>query len=429
MNWTKIVKAILVDKIFFCSWIDKLPLITQELPLLGILSGAEAVFKRYGRLPTIDELRYNLTNSDLADVVKEKALTYLADAEKVTLEDNDINALDAILAREITQRGIEKFTLDVAQNINTLEYEQVYDKLKNFSAEYRPFGSDTLGVDLANLPRTLSMIKYHEGEKIPSGLDAQDDALYGGFGVKELTCYMAHSGKGKTALLVNAMYGAMLNGANVLYVSLEMSERDILRRFYRRVTYKSKHEFHSDEKQWTKHIDKFFKLTKSVGRVIYYPTGTCSAFDIEVLLDKLKNIHNFEPKLLIIDHLDLVKPPKVNYRTETHTSLKLITDAVRNIALTRNIAVVTATQATRASFSKVKLTQADIGDSYGKVQSSDVVIALCQTEEELENKRMRLVLVKNRDYVGGKEVEVYIDLDKMLVTDLTFARQAGWITV
>jgi hypothetical protein len=89
--------------------------------------------------------------------------------------------------------------------------------------------------------------------------------------------------------------------------------------------------------------------------------------------------------------------------------------------------MVTATQATKASFDKVKLTQSDIGESYGKIQSSDVVIALCQTEDELANHRMRLTFVKNRDYVGGREVETYIDLDKMLLCDLSFAQANGWI--
>jgi replicative DNA helicase len=238
---------------------------------------------------------------------------------------------------------------------------------------------------------------------------------------------MAHSGKGKSIFLVNLLYGALLNGFDAVYFSLEMSERDILRRFYRRVTYKTKTELYDDDKKWSHTIERFFKLTKSAGRVLYYPTGTISVFDIEIALDRLRDLHGFEPKLIVVDYLDLVKPPKVGYKVENYIALQHLTDSLRNIALTRNIAVVTATQSTRASFNKVKLTQADMGDSYGKVKSSDVVVALCQTDEELANNRMRLVFAKNRDYLPGREIELYCDLDRMLFCDLAFAKANGWI--
>jgi hypothetical protein len=68
-----------------------------------------------------------------------------------------------------------------------------------------------------------------------------------------------------------------------------------------------------------------------------------------------------------------------------------------------------------------------MGNSYEKVKISDVVVALCQTDEELVNHRMRLVFAKNRDNLPGREIEVYVDLDKMLFTDLVFAKANGWI--
>jgi replicative DNA helicase len=271
------------------------------------------------------------------------------------------------------------------------------------------------------------MIKYREGEKIPTGIESFDHILYGGLGVNELLTVMAHSGRGKTAVLVNLFYGALLNGIDAVYFSLEMSQRDILRRFYRRVTYKTKQEFHEDEKKWASVIERFFRLTKSAGRILYYPTGTIGTFDIEIALDRLRDLYGFEPKLVIVDHLELLKAPKLGYGMERYAVLKIITDSLRNIALTRNIAMVTATQATKASFDKIKLTQTDIGESYGKIQSSDVVIALCQTAEEVANNRMRLTIVKNRDYISGREIETYIDLDRMLLTDIEFAKANGWI--
>ena len=61
------------------------------------------------------------------------------------------------------------------------------------------------------------------------------------------------------------------------------------------------------------------------------------------------------------------------------------------------------------------------------LQSSDVVISINQTAEELENKRMRLCVLKNRDYYRGLEIELYNDLDMMLLCDLIYAQHNGWL--
>jgi len=426
MNWTIIIKALLTNKIFFLTWIEKFKLVVTDLSIIEITSKSNEIYCKVNRLPTFEELRYVISNSDLIKEIKQKILQILKDAEEANITDVDVSSCNEILTKEMTRQGLEKLTLDVAQNIHKLSFDEVYNKLKTFSLTYQ-ITPESLGVDIRDLSRTLSMIKFREGEKIPTGIDDLNNTLFGGLSINELFTVMAHSSKGKSIFLVNLLYGALLNGFDAVYFSLEMSERDILRRFYRRVTYKTKQELYDDEKKWASTIERFFKLTKTSGRVLYYPTGTIGVFDIEIALDRLRDLHGFEPKLIVIDYLDLLKPPKMGYRVENYMALQHLTDAMRNIALTRNVAVVTATQATKASFNKVKLTQADMGDSYGKVKSSDVVVALCQTEEEVTNHRMRVVFAKNRDYLPGREIELYCDLDRMLFTDLAFAKANGWI--
>jgi len=426
MNWNIILKALLTDKVFFLLWIEKVRLIVSDLTLSEITERALQIYQKTTRLPTFEELRYSVSNSELVKDIKAKILQLLKDAEATTITEVDVSSCSEILEKELTRQGLEKLSLDIAQNIHKYNFDTAYDKLKNITLAYKT-NTDELGVDIRDLSRTVPMIKFREGEKIPTGIDDLNHALYGGLGINELFCVMAHSSRGKSIFLVNLLYGALLNGFDAIYFSLEMSERDILRRFYRRVTYKTKQELYDDDKKWSTTIERFFKLTKTSGRIVYYPTGTVSAFDIEIALDRLKGLYGFEPKLIVIDYLDLVRPPKMGHKVEDYMALRYVTDAIRNIALTRNIAIATATQATKASFNKIKLTQADMGNSYEKVKIADVIVALCQTDEELANHRMRLVFAKNRDNLPGREVEVYNDLDRMLFTDLNFARANGWI--
>jgi len=136
----------------------------------------------------------------------------------------------------------------------------------------------------------------------------------------------------------------------------------------------------------------------------------------------------FYPDVIILDHLDLITTRSKNIRQrEMYAYWRLIVDNLRIIPLTRGIPIVTATQGTRKSTEKVLLTDVDVGESYGKVQSSDVVLSLNQSPEAYQNKRMLVGTLKNRDYQKGNTAELYCNLDMMTMCDLMFAQMNGWL--
>ena len=134
---------------------------------------------------------------------------------------------------------------------------------------------------------------------------------------------------------------------------------------------------------------------------------------------------DFKPDLLIVDYLDLLAPRGSDLRLEPRHRLRSVTEDLRSISLRHNIAVISATQANRASLSKLKITEANVSESFGKIEVADVVLALCQSEEEKQNKRARLSILKNRDYISGGCVEVYVDFDRMLLMGLDLANKLG----
>ena len=89
------------------------------------------------------------------------------------------------------------------------------------------------------------------------------------------------------------------------------------------------------------------------------------------------------------------------------------------------MAVLSATQANRASLAKMKITEANTAESFGKIEVSDVVLAICQTDEERKLKRARLSVLKNRDYVSGGCIEVFVDFEKMILLDVDTAVKIG----
>ena len=72
-------------------------------------------------------------------------------------------------------------------------------------------------------------------ETITSGIKELDSMLRGGFGGQELAMFAGSSGKGKSNLLINFTYSALLNGFNVLFISIELPELIINERINMRI--------------------------------------------------------------------------------------------------------------------------------------------------------------------------------------------------
>jgi hypothetical protein len=209
-----------------------------------------------------------------------------------------------------------------------------------------------------------------------------------------------------------------------------MSLPDMIRRLYRRILYEDKMYLSdlANEDEILKWVTKFFATTKGKGKIVYYPANTFSVDDLRAELLRLELAEQFVPNVILLDHLDLLTTNLKSIRQrENYSFWRLLVDDLRGISLDKHIAVVTATQGNRESSKHTLLTERDIGESYGKVQSSDVVIGINQTAEEYGNKRMRLGILKNRDYMKGQEIELHADLDKMLLCDLKFAQHNGWL--
>ena len=162
-------------------------------------------------------------------------------------------------------------------------------------------------------------------------------------------------------------------------------------------------------------------------RIIYHSSKSLTIEGIENLIEQYQFYFDFTPQLLVVDYLDLLAPRQMDYRLELRQKLRNITDDLRSIALRKNIAVLTATQANRASLAKPKMTEANISESFGKVEVADSIIALSQTEEEKTEKRARLIMLKNRDYVSGGCIECYVDFDKMILMDIDLASKMGML--
>ena len=228
--------------------------------------------------------------------------------------------------------------------------------------------------------------------------DSHNQFLDGGLSAKELAMVIAPPGVGKSLYLVNQGVTAIKENKKVLYISLEMAEDKIAQRFDSILTMVPTHRL-KEIGSFPTVKDRLSKVKAKYAdsRLIIkeFPTGQLTVNQIRALLVQLKLHHDFVPDILIVDYLELLRPAR-NIDAE-YQAQERIAQELRGLAMENNILVWTATQTNRQGKKVSTITDAELGDSYGKIRPADWAISLNQTQEEYDKGRMRVYVVKARD--------------------------------
>ena len=215
---------------------------------------------------------------------------------------------------------------------------------------------------------------------------------------KELAMVIAPPGVGKSLWLVNQGVQSMIEGRKVLYVSLEMSEDKIAQRFDSVTTLIPQSQLKDPAAQLK--VDErlsIFRTNFPDSRLVIkeFPTGTATVNSLRALLVQLKNYEDFTPDVIIIDYLELLRPVRENQHE--YQAQQRIAEELRGLAMETKVLLWTATQTNRQGRSVKVITDAELGDSYGKIRTCDFAVSLNQSEEEFDNGTMRAYVVKSRN--------------------------------
>jgi len=420
MDWLLFWHFFLTDKELYSEFYETLDeKIFQDGVMTNTLLLCRKFSEKYKTNPDIDTLKIML--GMLPEEERKRKDMYVAFLYKATSIVSTANkdVMKELVMKEAQKYEMEKFILKTANKIEAVSVEEAMGDLKNIMNKFR---ANNVGLDLADAKKIIPAIRHQPIDKVSTGMPCLDNVLYGGWGTNELAIVMAPPGKGKSSFLLNVMYNAMMSGNSVLYFTFELSETAVARRLYSRLAYSNRKEMlEMGEDAVEKLATKFFTISQSKGRVIYYPSKSITVDKVESIIDQMQFYHDFTPNILVVDYLDLLAPRASDYKLDVRHRLRSVTDDLRSIALRRGISVVTATQANRESLKKKKITEANVAESFGKIEIADVVMAICQTEEEFKEKRARLAMLKNRDNVSGASLEMFVDFERMLMMDLDIA--------
>jgi len=222
---------------------------------------------------------------------------------------------------------------------------------------------------------------------------------------------------GKTWALIYLFREALLQGVIPLFITLEMTKKEIATRFYmslagvslngQKETYVLTEDF-SDVESFIPNsifdkrdeIKKLLQFCKGFGDALIYD-GTADRLTpsgIRSLLEEFKIRYKYYPDMLLIDTPDLMSADK-RFSEPRLESIEIYKQ-LKLIALKYKIAVVVVSQANRSAEGKLWVTGKETAEDISKMQRADVGISISQTPLENELKIARLMIVRNR--IGEK---------------------------
>ena len=264
---------------------------------------------------------------------------------------------------------------------------------------------------------------YHQKEeKIPFDLEFFNKITKGGLPNKTLNIALAGTGVGKSLFMCHVASASLLQGKNVLYITLEMAEEKIAERIDANLLNVNIQEIANlPQVMFENKVTKLAKKTQGSLIIKEYPTASAHSGHFRSLLNELALKKSFRPDIIFVDYLNICASSryKANGNVNSYSYIKAIAEELRGLAVEANLPIVSATQTTRSGFGNSDVELTDTSESFGLPATADLMFALISTEELEGLNQIMVKQLKNRyhDPTMNKRFVVGIDRGKMKLYD------------
>ena len=265
---------------------------------------------------------------------------------------------------------------------------------------------------------------YHrKEEKIPFDLAYFNKITKGGLPNKTLNIALAGTGVGKSLFMCHMASASLLQGRNVLYITLEMAEEKIAERIDANLLDIPIQQLSDPILTKEKYHSKIRSLmAKTHGRLVIkeYPTASAHVGHFKALLNELSLKKGFAPDIIFVDYLNICASSRYKGTiVNSYTYVKAIAEELRGLAGEFNVPIVSATQTTRSGYGNSDVEITDTSESFGLPATADLMFALISTEDMEQLGQIMVKQLKNRynDPTMYKRFIVGIDRAKMRLYD------------
>lgn len=367
----------------------------------------------YGKMPNVLELNSCLSNEKTQSVLKE-----ITDIPDNLIKDSQ--KLLECIETFVKKRLYYNIALDIDDYVQGTKKEDAYaDRMMD--AQTFNF-DDSIGFSFFEEPERIYEDIISNEVVYGTGVKTLDDLLFGGLHEKSLLFFMANTNIGKTLILSSLTANLVRGGTKVLYVTFEDPENKIGGRIAQNLLDVTKEQMMLMTK--TKFQSAWAKMRKDydVSNTLIikeYPEQSVNAMRLQSLLKELKDKKNFVPQVVMIDYIGCMIPNgKVNENNNSNTTLKLIAEQVRAVAMQTGISIVSGSQTNRGGYGSERIGLNDAADSFSQTMKADAIFGVTQSDTLKEINKYSIDLLKTRyGNNRGSQAVLSVDIDKQRIMD------------
>jgi replicative DNA helicase len=379
-----------------------------------IFNAIKGFSDKYNKPPTLEVLKLS-ANKDKT-LSEDEYVEVINTLDDMIYIDQDIDWLVAETEQFCKDRALYNAMSTAVQIIDGKNKKLTPEAIPPMLEEALAIGFDShIGHDFLDESEERFDYYHNVEERLAFDVEMFNTITNGGVPKKTLNVIMAGVGVGKTLLMSHLAAGFLAQGKNVLYITLEMSDKEIAKRIDANLLNVSTDDLMlMSRTMFQERMDKL--RARTTGRLIIkeYPTGGGHAGHFNALINELWLKKKFKPHVVIVDYLNICASVRLkpDAAASTYTWVKAIAEEIRGLAVKHNVPIFSGTQTTRSGSVSNDPDMTDTAESFGLPATVDFYLALVQDEDMDEQNQYLAVQLKNRYRDKAKDRRFMIGVDK-----------------
>lgn len=368
--------------------------------------------ENYGSLPSKDALE--LVISKRRDISDEQFQTII-ERLKLIWEINPTNNLEWLtgVIEEYCREQALFNAISEAAAIISGETKKSIETLPSLLSEALAISFDTsTGTHLDDYKNRYDLYT-NDSDRMEFDLKPFNIITRGGVARKSLNLLVAGTGVGKSLAMCSFAVNNVLCARNVLYITGELSEKQITQRLESNLIDIDINEIEDIGKaKYIQLMDHLYS-TKLPARLVVkeYPMGATTVFQFHSLLDELRLKDNFAPDVIYVDYLGVFRSARSSSHTGMYEGGKYVAEDLKALAQKYNAAVWSAVQLNRSGWASSDPDLDDTAESFAITHAADLVVMMQQTEELLEESKYECIVRKTRYNSKNSMTRFHVGVD------------------
>lgn len=349
--------------------------------------------KKHDRIPTAQELITGMGANEYALQARDKLIFIYNTPIQTMHQDYVVLMVESFFKERLS----EEVLVSAAESIHDKRVDGIRDLIPRLQASVNFSLHTDLGLNMYSdaelalaklreqkqcIPSGINEIRYYTGRPDQNGMMAG-----GGYYRKTLTLFVGQPNIGKSLTLCSEAAFAYKSGFNVLYITLELAEDYVWQRLAANICGVDMYDVvNLTGDVIRERIDAAAAATGTVGAKpgqlhVRYMKTTTTPVEIEAVIDSFELAHG-KLDLLVVDYIGIMKPASRGRLTESsmYNDGVMKAEQLRDIAIERNFACVSAVQFNRSGYHNVEAGIESVEGSSGYAETADLMISIAAND-------------------------------------------------